>query len=114
VLRLAHSPAFEGRLRDAWAASGQEPTGPVLLFTAEARSAVEFYPNLTFAQGHIAFHPDPDDARQIGVLRGRRGALAAGEISLGYVVLPAHTDLAQPLDVHWNDRRVSAPLAPGS
>jgi hypothetical protein len=114
VLRLARSAAFEGRLRDAWASAGRPGGGPVVLFAAEARSAVEFYANLTFVQGHVAFHPDPEDARQIGVLRGRQGALAAGEISLGYVVLPAQTDLAQPIDIYWNDRRITATLAPAS
>jgi len=112
VVRLARSAAFEGRLHDAFSAAGQPLAGPVVLFAAEARSAVEFYANLTFAQGHIAFHPDPEDARQIGVLRGRQGALAAGELALGYVVLPAQTDLAQPVDIYWNDRRITAVLAP--
>ena len=114
VLRLARSAAFEGRLRDAWASAGHPLDGPVVLFAAEARSAVEFYANLTFVQGHVAFHPDPEDARQIGVLRGRQGALAAGEIALGYAVLPAQTDLSQPIDIYWNDRRITAVLAPSS
>jgi hypothetical protein len=114
VLRLARSAAFEGRLRDAWAASGLPAAGHVVLFAAEARSAVDFFANLTFAQGHIAFHPDPSDPQQIGVLRGRQGALAAGEITLGYVVLPEQADLAQPIDIYWNDRRITATLAPAS
>jgi hypothetical protein len=114
LLRLARSPAFEARVQDAWAAAGQTPPGPVLLFAAEARAPGGFYPNLTFAQGHVAYHPDPADGRQIGILRGRQGELAAGELSLGYVVLPAGADLAQPMDVYWNDRRITAVFAPRS
>jgi len=114
VLRLARSAAFEGRLRDAWAAAGRPAAGSVVLFAAEARSAVDFFANLTFAQGHVAFHPDPANAQQIGVLRGRQGALAAGEITLGYVVLPEQADLAAPIDIYWNDRRITATLAPAS
>jgi len=114
LLRLARSSAFEGRLRDAFAAAGQPLAGPVLVFAAEALAPYEFYANLTFAQGHVAYHPHPEDRREIGMLRGRQGALAAGEIALGYVVLPAGADLSEPIDVYWNDRRITAVFAPAS
>jgi hypothetical protein len=114
LLRLARSSAFEARLRDAFAAAGQPLAGPVLVFAAEALAPYEFYANLTFAQGHVAHHPDPQDRRELGLLRGRQGELAAGEIALGYVVLPPGTDLAQPMDVYWNDRRITAIFAPAS
>jgi hypothetical protein len=114
LLRLARSRAFEARLRDAWRAAGLPVAGPVLVFAAEARAPVSFYANLTFAQGHVAYHPDPEDRREIGVLRGRQGDLAAGEITLGYVVLPETADLAEPMDIYWNDRRITAVLAPAS
>jgi hypothetical protein len=114
LLRLARSQAFEARVRDAWAAAGAPASGPVLLFAAEARAASDFYPNLTFAQGHVAYYPDPADGRQIGILRGRQGELAAGELALGYVVLPVGADLGQPIDVYWNDRRITAVFAPAS
>jgi hypothetical protein len=114
LLRLARSPAFEARLRDAWAAAGQPVDGTVVIFAAEARAPFAFHANLTFAQGHVAFHPDPGDERQFGLLRGRQGDLAAGEMTLGYVVLPIATDLAAPMDIYWNDRRITAVLAPAS
>ena len=114
LLRLARSPAFEARLRDAWAAAGQPVDGTVLVFAAEARAPFAFHANLTFAQGHVAFHPDPQDRSQLGLLRGRQGALAAGEIALGYVVLPQGTELGEPIDIYWNDRRITAVLAPAS
>jgi len=110
LIRLAHSPAFETRVREAWAAAGRPVAGPVVVFTAEARHPVAFQANLTFAQGHLAFHPDPGDPRQIGILRGRQGELGQGEIALGYVVLPEQTDPAAPIDVYWNDRRITATL----
>ena len=62
----------------------------------------------------MAFHPDPADPLQFGVLAGAQGALAPGESVLGYVVLPSHVDLAQPLDVYWDDRRITATLQPRS
>jgi hypothetical protein len=111
LIRLAHSPAFEARVREAWAAAGRPLEGPVVVFTAEARHAVAFQANLTFAQGHVAFHPDHGDPRQFGILRGHQGALGEGEIALGYVVLPEATDPATPIDVYWNDRRITATLA---
>lgn len=114
LVRLARSAAFEARLHDAWAAAGQPIDGKVVVFAAEARAAYAFHANLTFAQGHIAYHPDPTDRRQFGLLRGRQGDLAAGEITLGYVVLPAQTDLSAPMDIYWNDRRITAVLAPAS
>ena len=114
LLRIARSPAFEARLRDAWAAAGQQVDGTVVVFAAEARAPYAFHANLTFAQGHVAYHPDPSDRRQFGLLRGRQGELKAGEITLGYVVLPVATDPAEPMDIYWNDRRITAVLAPAS
>jgi hypothetical protein len=35
-------------------------------------------------------------------------------MTLGYVVLPGATDLAEPMDIYWNDRRITAVLAPAS
>jgi hypothetical protein len=114
TLRLARSKAFEARLRDALSVEGLPAAGTVLVFAAEAQAPHAFYANLTFAQGHVAYHPDPEDRRQLGILRGRQGDLAAGEITLGYVVLPEGTDLAEPMDIYWNDRRITAVLAPAS
>jgi hypothetical protein len=114
VLRLGRSLAFESRLRDAFARDGRHMAGPVLVFTAEATAPQEFFANLTFVQGHMAFHPSPEEPAQLGLVRGRFGALEAGEIVLGYVVLPAHVDLGQSLDIYWDDRRISAILDPAA
>jgi hypothetical protein len=104
---FAHSAAFDELLREAWAARGGLPTGGVLLFTARSVQAEEFYASFTFLQGHLSYQPDATDARQLGVLQGRLGALAAGEVVLGYVSLPPNFDLARELDVYWDDRHVA-------
>jgi len=112
VLRLARSPAFEERLRDALARRGTPAGGPVVLFSAEAGGRDAFYANLTFVQGHVAFHPDTDDPAQFGVLDGRLGDLDPSDRVLGYAVLPANVDPARPLDIYWDDRLLTATLHP--
>jgi hypothetical protein len=103
-VRLAHSPAFETRLREHF---GGAPLGPALLFLAAAAGEGVFHPNFTFVQEHLAFSPERDDPRAYGVLEGEVGALGPGERVLGYVVLPEPVDLSAPMDVYWNDRRIS-------
>jgi hypothetical protein len=112
VVRLAHSRAFEARLRELWTQRGQPLSGPAVLFTVQASGAGAFHGNFTFAQGHMAYHPQRNDPRQLGILDGQLGSLAAGGAILGYVVLPADADLSQPMDVYWNDRRLAATLRP--
>jgi hypothetical protein len=108
-VRLAHSQAFQARVH---ASRGGPAAGPVVLFRAEAVAPGAFYANFTFAQGHTAFHPNPEAAHQLGVIEGSLGPLAAGQSVLGYVVLPAHLDVAQSMDVYWNDHRLVATLRP--
>lgn len=114
LLRVARSAALEARVAEALARRGSGPKGPVLAFQALALEPGEFFGNLTFVQGHVAFHPDPADPTHFGLLSGAEGPLAGGQSVLGYVVLPAHVDLAQPLDVYWDDRRITATLQPAS
>jgi hypothetical protein len=108
---FARSPAFDELLRAAWAERGGLPTGGVLLFTARSVQAEEFYASFTFLQQHLSYQPDATDARQLGVLQGRLGALAAGEVVLGYVSLPPNFDLGRELDVYWDDRHLTATFA---
>jgi len=112
VLSLARSPAFEERVRDALARRGTPAGGPVVLFSAVAGNRDAFYGNLTFVQGHVAFHPDTDDPAQFGVLDGRLGDQGPADRVLGYAVLPANVDVARPLDIYWDDRQVTATLHP--
>jgi hypothetical protein len=83
-----------------------------VLFAARAERPARFQPHLTFVQGHEAFQPDASDPRQLGLLAGRPGELAAGDSVLGYAVLPPGMDLSRPLDVYWDDRLLTATLAP--
>jgi hypothetical protein len=110
VVRLAHSRAFEARLHGFWAERGEPPVGPVVLFSVEAAAPGAFWANFTFSQGHTAFHANRDDPRQMGLIDGSLGPLAAGDALLGYVVLPTLVDVSQPMDVYWNDRRLAATL----
>jgi hypothetical protein len=77
-----------------------------------ARGARSFHPNFTFVQGHQAFHPDPSDPTQLGVIRGDLGDLAPEAVVLGYVVLPDQVELAKPLDIYWDDRQLGNAAAP--
>lgn len=112
TLALARSSAFEARLHAALSRSGGGVRGPVVLFRAEAQQPGSFHGNLTFVQSHVAFHPDPANPDQFGVLDGGLGALAPGQRVLGYAVLPEHLDPSRPLDVYWDDRRITATLQP--
>ncbi len=112
AVRVAPSAAFEARLRDAWSRRGRTLAGPVLLFSARAAARESFHPNFTFVQGHEAFHPDPNDPTQLGLIRGDLGNLAPDSDVLGYVVLPGQVELAKPLDIYWDDRQITATLRP--
>ncbi len=108
---FAHSPAFEALLRESFTARGGLPAGAVLLFSARSVQAEEFYASFTFLQRHLSYQPDATDARQLGVLQGRLGALGAGEVVLGYVALPANFDPAGELDIYWDDRHLRVTFA---
>jgi hypothetical protein len=110
--RLARSAAFEARVSEVLAARGDAAAGPVIAFHVQARAPGIFWGNLTFVQGHMAFIPDTGDVAQFGLVEGALGPLAAGQRVLGYAVLPAHADPGQPLDVYWNDRRLTAVFNP--
>jgi hypothetical protein len=112
IVRIAQSQSFEARLREAARREGRPLAGPVVLFTAVASRPERFYGNLTFVQGHVAFHPEAGSSAQLGILAGRLGELASDQPVLGYVVLPSHMDLSQPMDIYWNDRQVTATLRP--
>jgi len=110
-LQLARSASFEQHLHKALGRYGAPAQGPVLLLRAVAVAPNHFYGNLTFVQGHQAFHPDPANPAQFGVLEGALGELSAGGQVLAYTVLPEHVDLTEPLDIYWDDRRIRATLA---
>ncbi len=109
---FARSGALEELLREGFATRGGLPTGGVLLFAARSAQPEEFYASFTFLQQHLSYQPDATDPRQLGVLQGRLGALAGGEVVLGYISLPPNFDPAQELDIYWDDRHTSVRFAP--
>ena len=109
---IAHSHAFQERFEGVFGSSAA--SYQVLLFSAVANAREPFFANFTFTQGHLAFQPDRNDGRQLGLLHGSLGKLSSGEAVLGYVVVPANVDLAAPTPVYWNDRRIEATLIPSS
>ncbi|MCH2171125.1 hypothetical protein MK489_10110 [Myxococcota bacterium] len=111
-LRIAHSKALESRLREVWRTAGGTPEGHPVVFSAAASQADRFYANLTFVQDSVAFHPNRDDARELGVLQGRLGRLGPDDRVLGYAWLPTSMDLKRSMDVYWNDRVLRTTLDP--
>lgn len=109
-LRLARSAAFEARMRSQLLDHGRSGDQPVVLFVADAGGT--FHGNLTFVQGTMAFHPSADDPFELGVIRGSLGSPTDDTDVLGYVILPEHMKLSQPLDIYWNDRQITTTLQP--
>lgn len=100
---FAHSEAFEARMREAGVADGT-----VVLWSVQPRTSQRFQPNFTFVQGETAYQPQPGRARQLDVLVGKIGGeLQPEEVVLGYAVLPPSIDLARPVDLYWDDRRIA-------
>ena len=106
-IALAPSRAFQAVLQQHL---DREQLGPVVVFAAHAGAPAAFHANFTFVQGHVAFHPDPKNPEEFGVLRGALGELADGGAVIGYAVLPPNVALDEPMDVYWNDRRISVAL----
>jgi hypothetical protein len=111
-LQLAMSQAFESRLYQRFEEGGRSTSGNVVLFSADTEQAGSFYGNLTFVQGHVAYQPDSANPFQLGLVHGSMGELDADEPVVGYVVLPEHIDVTQPIDIYWNDLQVTATLTP--
>jgi hypothetical protein len=99
---FAHSQAFESRVKSAASVDGR-----VVLWSAQPRQRESFRPNFTFVQGQTSFHPQAGDPQQFGVLVGRIGDLDKDDLVLGYAVLPDTIDLARPVDLYWDDRRLA-------
>jgi hypothetical protein len=104
---FAHSQAFETRARSALRADGR-----VVLWTVQPKQHETFHPNFTFVQGQTAYRPQASDPRQLGVLVGKVGALERDELVLGYAIVPGTIDLARPVDLYWDDRRLAVTFQP--
>jgi len=102
-IRLAHSRAFEARLRSDLAARGSSAAGPILLFSVEPAAVGLGATPPSFAQRGVTFRPQPMDPSQLGWISGADAAPGRDAPRLGYVALPAGFDLARPLVVFWGD-----------
>ena len=108
-IELAYSGAFEAYAlqtlgRDASASR-------VLVWSAQSLHAADFRPNFFVVQSGRTFRPDPQNPAELAFLLGAPGALPAGEMVVGYLVVPASFDPEKPLEVFWNDRSVEAVFA---
>jgi hypothetical protein len=109
-IELAHSPALEAQILEVLGESPEERR--VLVFSARSAISSEFHPNFLVVQGSLTFRPDPGRPEESGFLSGEPGPLPRGVLTLGYLVIPDRFDPAQPMDLWWNDRSLTAVLSP--
>ena len=109
-IELAYSSSFESF---ALHALGRRPgEAHVLVWTAQAERDADFHANFFAVQTGRTFRPDPANPAELGFLLGAPGPLPSGEMAVGYLVMPAGFEPSAKLDLFWNDRSVSAVLAP--
>lgn len=97
-MRIAHSRAFESKLRAVLAARGASAPGPILVFSLEPSAAAFADATPAFAQRGVTFRPRSGDRTQLGWLGER----------LGYLALPAGFELSRPLAIFWGDAVAAA------
>jgi hypothetical protein len=107
-IQLAWSEGLETRVQGALGGPAGEHV--VVAFLARTRAPVEFHPNFFAVQGPLTFRPDPARRGEVGFVIGEAGAQPEGSVALGWFLLPARFDPAQPIDLWWNDRSVTARL----
>lgn len=107
-IQLAWSEGLETRVLDALGGPAGEHA--VVAFLVRTRAPVEFHPNFFAVQGPLTFRPDPARRGELGFVIGAAGAQPEGSVALGWFLLPARFDPAQPIDLWWNDRSVTATL----
>jgi len=109
-IQLAYSSAFEAYALDTL--QRDRAAGHVIVFASLAEKDTEFQPNFFVVQGGRTFRPDPSRSAEIGFLVGKAGKLPAGELAVGYVVVPPSFDPRERMELFWNDRSVETVLAP--
>ncbi len=107
-IQLAWSEGLETRVHGALGGTALEHV--VVAFLVRTHAPVEFHPNFFAVQGPLTFRPDPTQRGELGFVIGESGAQPEGSVALGWFLLPARFDLAQPIDLWWNDRSVSTTL----
>ena len=109
-IAFAYSASFESYALPVLGRDAK--TSRVLVWSAQAVRAAAFKPNFLVVQTGRTFRPDPQNPAEIAYLLGGPGQIPAGEMAVGYLVVPASFDPAQKLEVFWNDRSVASVLAP--
>ena len=111
-IQLAYSAAFESY---ALATLGRDPAAShVIVFASLAESDTEFQPNFFVVQSGRTFRPDPTSPSELGFLLGAPGTLPAGELAVGYLVVPSTFDPHAAMELFWNDRSIETVLAPAA
>jgi hypothetical protein len=111
-IQLAYSAAFEAY---ALATLGRDPAANhVIVFASLAESDTQFQPNFFVVQNGRTFRPDPTSPSELGFLLGEAGKLPAGELAVGYLVVPASFDPQAAIELFWNDRSIETVLAPAA
>jgi hypothetical protein len=110
-MRLAHSQAFEAKLRVRLVAAGRDGAGIVLVFSLAPQGAQLGDPP-HFAQRGSTFRPQSPDPAQLGRIIRKGAPEDEAGARLGYVVLPAGFELGRPLVLFWGDAIAVAQLLP--
>ena len=111
-MRIAHSPAFETRLRGSPAARAIAGAGAVLVFALDSDGPTRDAARLSFAQRGTTFRPQASAASHLGWIVREGEEPLRGTSRLGYVVLPVGFDLERPLVVFWGDAVAAVKLGP--
>jgi len=111
-IQLAYSASFESF---ALATLDRDPAAHrVIVFATLAEVDTDFQPNFFVVQGGRTFRPDPLNSTELGFLLGEAGNLPAGELAVGYLVVPASFDPHAAIELFWNDRSIEVVLAPAT
>jgi hypothetical protein len=109
-LKIAHSRAFEAKLRAHQRTASARRSGPVLVFSIEPANADAMDTPLSFVQGGPSFRPNARNSREFGWIDDFDAGAGQGTTRLGYIVLPESFEVSRPLAVFWGDAVVGATL----
>jgi len=109
-LKIAHSRAFEAKLRAHQRTASARRPGPVLVFSLEPANADALDTPLSFVQGGPSFRPNAGNSREFGWIDDVDATTGQRTGRLGYIVLPESFEVSRPLAVFWGDAVVGATL----
>lgn len=109
-LKIAHSRAFEAKLRAHQRTASARHLGTVLVFSLEPGNADAMDTSLSFVQGGPSFRPNARNSREFGWIDDVDAATGQATTRLGYIVLPESFEVSRPLAVFWGDAVMGATL----